>query len=165
MMSMASNGQMGFHSIMLLAFPITAIARKRWHSRSRQGFQGGGAYFSCWAQEVVITYMQRTASTLRPTHLSGKKRGCIRAFHMGIYCRRRFSTYGITNFIFRRKYIIRITAQRIIQRLDFIPNTFSIGVRLNLEWVLFEHYPQIEEKREFICMPKATPVTAKQYSQ
>ena len=34
--------------------------------------------------------------------------------------------------------------------VDFIPNTFSIGVRLNLDWVLFEHYPQIEEKREFI---------------
>jgi outer membrane protein OmpA-like peptidoglycan-associated protein len=34
--------------------------------------------------------------------------------------------------------------------VDFIPNTFSLGIRLNLEWVLFEHYQQIEEKKEFL---------------
>jgi OmpA family len=34
--------------------------------------------------------------------------------------------------------------------VDFIPNTFSLGIRLNLEVVLFEHYQQIEEKKEFI---------------
>jgi hypothetical protein len=31
---------------------------------------------------------------------------------------------------------------------NFIPNTFSLGFRLNLEWVILEHYQQIEEGRQ-----------------
>jgi outer membrane protein OmpA-like peptidoglycan-associated protein len=34
--------------------------------------------------------------------------------------------------------------------INFIPNTFSLGIRINLQWVLFEHYRQTEEKKEFI---------------